>query len=104
VTRRFAPWPGHRAPTRKLVIDPAVLAGYAGRFQLQDGLEVSFRVADGKLLLKVREDETELLAVSQSVFYIEENNFTLEFLRDFSGKYNELWGYNGDEFTGKRLP
>jgi len=93
-----------RAPTRKLVIDPAVLAGYAGRFQLQDGLEVSFRVADGKLLLKVREDETELLAVSQSVFYIEENNFTLEFLRDSSGKYNELWGYNGDEFTGKRLP
>ena len=76
----------------------------ASGIQIQDGPEVSFRVADGKLLLKVREDETELLPVSDSVFYIEENNFTLEFLRDAAGKFNELWGYNGDEFTAKRLP
>jgi len=93
-----------RAPDRKLVVDPAVLAGYAGRFQINDGPEVSVRVADGKLLLKVRDEETELLPVGGSVFYVEENNLTLEFLRDDAGKYNELWGYNGSDFTGKRLP
>ena len=91
------------APNRKLVIDPAVLAGYAGRFQIEDGPMAEVRVADGKLLVKVNDEETELLPVKESTFYIERNNFTLEFRRDASGKFNELWGYNGTEFAGKRV-
>ena len=93
-----------RAPDRKLVVDPAVLANYVGRFQIQDGPEAEFRVSDGKLLLKVNDDESELLPVADATFYVERNNLTLEFLRDDSGKFNELWGWNGSEFTGKRLP
>ncbi len=93
-----------RGPNRKLIIDPAVLANYAGRFQIEDGLLAEFRVSDGRLLLKVNDDESELLPVTESMFYIERNNFTLEFLRDDSGKFNELWGWNGTEFTGTRVP
>ena len=64
-TRRFATQ-GRviRAPNRKLVIDPAVLADYVGRFQIEDGPKAEFRVSDGKLLFKVNDDESELLPVT----------------------------------------
>jgi dienelactone hydrolase len=93
-----------RGPNRKLVIEPAVLAKYSGRFQFQDGPDAEFRVSDGKLFLKVNDDETELLPETESIFYSEQNNFTLEFRQDASGSFNELWGWNGSEFTGKRMP
>ena len=28
----------------------------------------------------------------------------LEFLPDASGKFNAIWGWNGSEFTGTRVP
>jgi dienelactone hydrolase len=93
-----------RGPDRKRVVDPAVLAGYAGKYQIAGGPIADVLVKEGRLYLNVMGEEPELLPVEGNTFYIERNNATLEFLPDASGKFNAIWGWNGSEFTGTRVP
>ena len=93
-----------RGPDRKRVIAPAVLAGYAGKYQIAGGPIVDVLVKGGSLFVNVMGEESELLPVEGNTFYIERNNFMVEFLPDASGKFNALWGWNGSEFTGTRVP
>jgi len=81
-----------------------VLAGYAGKYQIEAGPIIEVFVKDARLFVNVMGEEAELLPVEGATFYMERNNVTVEFLPDASGKFNGLWGWNGSEFTGTRVP
>jgi dienelactone hydrolase len=93
-----------RSPDRQRVIAPAVLAGYAGKYQIEAGPIIEVFVKDARLFVNVMGEEAELLPVEGATFYMERNNVTVEFLPDASGRFNGLWGWNGSEFTGTRVP
>jgi hypothetical protein len=85
-------------------IAPERLAACAGKFQIMGGPELEFRVDAGKLKVNVDGIDRELMPVTETLFYVQRDNVTVEFLPDASGQLNELWGFNGNEFTGKRVP
>jgi hypothetical protein len=92
-------------PDKNLVIDPAVLAAYAGKFQVVNGPQAEFRVVEKTLWVKVGNEDLEMNPVTENRFYLPRFNISLEFLRDAQGKVDEVWGYDGQEpFTGKRVP
>jgi hypothetical protein len=94
-----------RRPDKNLVIDPERLASYAGAFQVVDGPRADFRVVGKTLWVKVGNEDLELSPVTENRFYLRRFNVSLEFLRDASGKVDEIWGYDGEEaFTAKRVP
>lgn len=94
-----------RRPDKNLVIDPQLLASYAGKFQVVNGPLADFHVVDKALRVKVGGDDIELLPVGENRFFIPRFNVSLEFLRGADGRFDELSGYDGDEtITGKRVP
>jgi dienelactone hydrolase len=94
----------HR-PSASRVIDPKVLQDYVGRYQIERGplLEV---FQDGKRLMVRQQgqgDVGELLPESETAFSLSTINVWISFVRDASGKVTGFIGYQGGDFTGKRL-
>jgi hypothetical protein len=80
-------WPGYPRPREKTVVslEPAVLQGYAGRYELQPGHVVTVSVADGRLVLVDREQKIELLPESTVKFFELAEESEIEFLKGPDG-------------------
>ena len=94
----------HR-PSASLVVDPTLLESYVGRYQIEKGplLEVFL---DGKRLMvrqQGQSDADELLPESATEFSVPKYSVWISFVRDASGKVTELVGYQGGDFTAKRV-
>ena len=94
----------HR-PRAGLTVDPGVLQSYVGRYQIEKGpmLEV---LQDGKRLMVKQQgqgDADELLPESDTDYNVPRFNVWIRFVRDGSGKVTGFVGYQGGDFTGKRL-
>jgi dienelactone hydrolase len=94
----------HR-PSTSLTVDPALQKSYVGRYQIEKGplLEVFL---DGKRLMVRQQgqgDPDELLPESATEFSVPKYNVWISFVRDASGKVTELVGYQGGDFTAKRV-
>ena len=76
-----------------------------GRYQIEKGplLEVFL---DGKRLMvrqQGQSDADELLPESATEFSVPKYGVWISFVRDASGKVTELVGYQGGDFTAKRV-
>ena len=94
----------HR-PNAKLVIDPKLVESYPGRYQIAQGplIEVT---KDGKRLLAKQQgqsDAMELVPETETSFCIPRYNLWISFTRDASGKVTGLVGYQGGDFTARRI-
>ena len=94
----------HR-PSASLAVAPAILQSYAGRYQIEKGplLEVFL---DGKRLMVRQQGESnadELLPESATDWSVPKYDVWVSFVRDASGKVTGLVGYQGGDFTAKRV-
>jgi len=94
----------HR-PSASLAIAPAALQSYAGRYQIEKGplLEVFL---DGKRLMvrqQGQSDADELLPETATEWSVPKYDVWISFVRDASGKVTELVGYQGGDFTAKKV-
>jgi dienelactone hydrolase len=94
----------HR-PSASLLVEPAILQSYAGRYQIEKGplLEVFL---DGRRLMvrqQGQSDADQLLPESVTEWSVPKYDVWLSFVRDASGKVTELVGYQGGDFTAKRV-
>ena len=88
------------------VIDPAILASYAGAYQIVPGFAIKIRVAGKRLVAKAGEQpEVELLPASDVEFYVLEGPVKIVFEKDASGKVVSFQGWqNGQPFpTAKKI-
>ena len=86
------------------VIAPAILASYAGAYQVGPGMAVKVRVAGKRLVAQAGEQpEVELLPASDVEFYVLEGPVKIVFERDAAGKTVsfKVW-QNGQQFTAKK--
>ena len=87
-------------------VDPQVLAAYAGRYQL-DGFDVTIRVEGARIYLWVpsSNEEGELIAISESQFYLEEYHAEITFYRNDRGEVDrmELVGHC-ETLEAKKVP
>ena len=94
----------HR-PSASLAVDPTLQKSYVGRYQIEKGplLEVFL---DGKRLMVRQQgqgDADELLPESATEFSVPKYNVWISFVRDAAGKVTKLVGYQGGDFTAKRV-
>ena len=87
------------------VIAPAILASYAGVYQIGPGMAVKIRVAGGRLLAQAGEQpEVGLLPASDVEFYVLESPVKIVFEKDAAGKTIAFKGWqNGQPFTAKKI-
>lgn len=80
-------WPGHQPKERVAVkLAPAVLAGLVGEYEL-DGGRFAVTLEEGRLMVKPpRDDKTELHALSETEFFVTDDDITLSFGKDAAGK------------------
>ena len=86
------------------VIDPAILASYAGTYQAGPGMAAKVRVAGKRLVVKPGDQpEVELLPASDVEFYVLEGPVKIVFEKDATGKTAsfKVW-QNGQQFTAKK--
>ena len=96
-------WPGYPGPREKTlaVVDPSVLAGWAGRYELRPGRVVTLAVAEGKLILVDGEQTIELLPESTTKFFELTEETEVEFLKGPDGAVTGML-VNG-QIKAKRL-
>ena len=87
------------------VIAPAILASYAGAYQIGPGMAVKIRVAGGRLVAQAGEQpEVGLLPASDVEFYVLEAPVKIVFEKDSAGKVVSFKGWqNGQPFTAKKI-
>ena len=95
----------HR-PSATLAIDRSVLQSYVGQYQIETGprLEVFL---DGRRLMVRQQGETdvaELLPETETDWSVPKYDVWISFVRDASGKVTEFVGFQGRDFTAKRVP
>jgi hypothetical protein len=86
------------------VIAPAILASYAGVYQIGPGMAVKIRVAAGRLVAQAGEQpEVGLLPANDVEFYVLESPVKIVFEKDAAGKTIAFKGWqNGQPFTAKK--
>jgi len=92
-----------RRPDKNLKIDPRVLAGYVGRYQVGDGAPIEIYLESGKLMVRVNGNVNELIPESETTFYVPLVNARVFFERDAAGKATGFTGWDGEDFEGKKL-
>ncbi len=87
------------------VIDPAILASYAGVYEIGPGFAIKVRVAGKHLEAKAAEQpEVELVPTSDTEFFILQGPVKLVFQKDAAGKVASFKAWqNGQEFAAKRI-
>jgi hypothetical protein len=87
------------------VIDPAILASYAGTYQIAPGFAVKVRVAGGHLVATAGEQpEVEPVPTSDNEFYVLEGPVKIVFEKDAAGKVVSLKAsQNGQQFAAKKI-
>ncbi len=94
----------HR-PSASLAIAPAVLQSYAGRYQIEKGPVLDVLV-DGRRLVVRQQGDTEtaeLLPETEADWSVPKYDVWVHFVRDAAGKVTEFVGFQGSDFTAKRV-
>jgi hypothetical protein len=89
-------------PDPHLKIDPKVLAGYVGRYQIVGGPLVEMKLDGGKLIAFVRAP-AEMIPEGKDVFYAPSVPVRVFFTRDETGKLTGFTGFGDGDFEAKRL-
>jgi len=91
-----------KRPDPNLTIDPKVLAGYVGRYQIVDGPLVEMKLEGGKLIAIAR-GPAEMIPEGEDVFYAPSANVRVFFSRDETGKLTGFTATGDGGFEAKRL-
>jgi D-alanyl-D-alanine carboxypeptidase len=94
-------------PTREAIaVDPAVLAGYVGRYELQPGFVLQITAEDGRRFAQATgQPKLELFASAETELFLKEVDARLSFVRGEDGRAGELVLHQGGrQMPAKRLP
>ena len=91
-----------KRPDPDLKIDPKVLAGYVGRYQIVDGPIVEVALEGGKLIAHAG-NPAEMIPESEGVFYLPSVNVRVSFTRDAAGKVSGFTGSGDRSLEAKKL-
>ena len=92
-------------PETKIILPMSVLENYAGEYRISEAESVKITVVGTRLFYQqAGRGSIELYPLSETRFYIEDDNSRFEFLKDDKGYYNILTiNTNGKTNTGRRL-
>ena len=89
------------------MVNPVILADYVGEYEIQPGQMLSLKLEGGHLYVDIASDKKrwlEMLAESETVFFIEDSDYVFTFKRDQAGKVTSLVvSVQGMEIEGKKL-
>jgi CubicO group peptidase (beta-lactamase class C family) len=93
-------------PLTPVTVDPQVLAAYAGRYQVSDGIIGMIRIDGSRIFVQIPSSgELELMASSDSQFYLQGANAEITFYKNPSGEVDRLvYAENGETYEAKKLP
>lgn len=94
------------APTRKEIsVDPKVLAGYAGRYQMRGDMVMTVTLENGRLFTQATgQPKIEIFAETPHDFFVKAFNAQLTFNTDAQGKATEIVVHQGGgNLTCKRI-
>jgi CubicO group peptidase (beta-lactamase class C family) len=102
-------WKALQPEERTVVaVDPAVLASYAGGYEVPGIAKLTINVSDGRLFAAVpalAQEPFELLAQSPTQFFVLSNGLTLQFVTDANGAATKIAiGGPFGQFEAKRTP
>jgi CubicO group peptidase (beta-lactamase class C family) len=85
-------WPDHQATVRTAVsVDPKILAGYAGTYEIGPNFDLVVTVEDGRLVTQAtNQPKFPLLAESDTKFFPIAFEAQLEFVKDDQGKVTHV--------------
>ncbi|WOH46820.1 serine hydrolase [Bradyrhizobium sp. sBnM-33] len=91
---------------REVPVDPAVLATYAGRYELTPDFVLTARADGGRLFVQwTGQEELEAFAESETDFFSRVGNAQITFARSGGGMVSSLVLHqNGKDLPGRRLP
>ncbi|HSE41997.1 MAG TPA: serine hydrolase [Acidobacteriota bacterium] len=67
-------------------LDPSILKSYEGTYRLDDRLDLKVTLQNGKLISEFGSQRNELIPESETLFFVEDSEYTYEFKKDSSGK------------------
>ena len=86
-------WPDYKVKEREVVkLDPAVYSSYVGEYTVM-GMTVTITAEAGRLFVKARPfgaDKVELFSESETKYFVMEDDVTISFVKDESGKVAEM--------------
>jgi CubicO group peptidase (beta-lactamase class C family) len=102
-------WKALQPEERAVVaVDPAVLAGYAGGYEVPGIAKLTIKVSEGRLYANVpalAQEPFELMPQSPTQFFVPSNGLTLEFVTDAKGAPSKIdIGGPFGRFEAKRTP
>jgi CubicO group peptidase (beta-lactamase class C family) len=102
-------WPDFQPVERTVVeVSPAVLASYAGTYDIPKVDKITINFKDSKLFITAGPfgpEGEELFAESETKFFATSRDFTFEFLKDEQGAISGLTARAGSQsFEAKKLP
>jgi serine-type D-Ala-D-Ala carboxypeptidase/endopeptidase len=90
---------------REVQVDPAVLATYAGRYEISPTFILTVRPDGGRLFIQGTQAEFEVYAESETEFFYRVVDAQVSFARPEGGVAPSLTLHqNGKDMSGKRLP
>lgn len=93
-----------RRPKADVRVDPKIQQSLVGRYQIVNGGPVVEILREGdKLLSKVGDQVSVLVAEDDINYYLENESVRVTFVRDTSGRVTGLTGFNGNHFEGRKL-
>ncbi len=85
-------------------IDPAVLQGYAGKYELPSGTKVELTAAQDKLVLKWGDTTYDLTPEAENSFFVPDSETTVSFKKDANGKVTSMILNDGEEELKRTEP
>ncbi len=86
------PLPPHKPITarKEIAVDPAILARYAGVYQLPAGVDLTVSVEDGKLMVQSGQPKLQIFAESPTEFFFKVLDAQITFVPDQDGNVTKL--------------
>jgi CubicO group peptidase (beta-lactamase class C family) len=100
-------------PLTPVPVDPLILAAYAGRYQVSNGLVVTVRVEGARIFLQIPNapgyeqsaGEHELLAITEDRFFLRGADFEIAFLSNYGGEVDRMEAVvQGEVYEATRIP
>ena len=89
-----------------MAIDPTLLQEYTGWYAINANMKVEIITENDSLFVMMGPNKVAILPQSDNQFYMKDNDAAMRFLRDASGKVNEielLDGFINGEQRAKRV-
>lgn len=97
---------GEKIPVREVIeVAPAVLASYAGRYELMPDFFVVVRIEDGQLIAEPTGQQPDpFYPERENFFFSKTEDVQIEFIKNAQGEVDQIIVYQGDQkYPGKRL-